>query len=399
MPATDVPDTLLGDAGGFVESWKPTDLVYLTLNVGDGDTQLLLLPEDRGGRRRAVVVDCIAAEKLFALLEALVEAGALRQVEPLIALVVATHPHNDHISGMSRLLRRFGPDHVGEFWEPAYYHPSAAYLEMMTALEDLDHIPHLQPASGTARYMSLVKITVLAPGVALRSRYDSYGVNINNSSIALKVDFPAARTFQRGPDRSYVRLPTMQTLILGADAQTESWGQVMTDFPQLGPTSTAVTKALRRARGYEPLNASVFKVPHHGSKHGLNLELVETIKPAVSIVSSVREGGKYEFPHELTQLALREALDPVSSRPGSKHRTDPDLNILYTGSRALDGRGRPRGALGTIGIVIGAGGSRAIWRLGDEPDERVDLSAARPMLVPADARAARSRGAPARSPT
>ncbi|HKP91589.1 MAG TPA: hypothetical protein VJT75_16605 [Thermoleophilaceae bacterium] len=398
MPATDVPSALFGAAGGFVESWKPTDLVYLTLNVGDGDTQLLLLPEDGDGRRRAIVVDCIAAAKLFALVEALAEAGALRRVEPLLALVVATHPHHDHISGMPRLLRRFGPDHVAEFWEPAYYHPSSAYLETMSALEDFGHILHLQPASGTTRYMGLVKITVLAPGVALRSRYDSYGVNINNASIALKVEYPAARTFQRGPDRSYVRLPSMQALILGGDAQTLSWAQVMTDFPQLGPASTAVTTALRRARGYEPLDAAVFKVPHHGSKHGLNLELVETIRPAVSIVSSVRDGGRYEFPHELTQLALREALDPISSRPGTEHRSDADLNILYTGSRLLDERGAPGDALGTIGLVIGAGGSRAIWRFGDEPDHHVDLAAARPMLPTATphepaARAPRARPA------
>jgi beta-lactamase superfamily II metal-dependent hydrolase len=381
MPATDVPAGLLGDPGGFVESWKPTDLVYFTLNVGDGDTQLLLLPQNRDGRRQAIVVDCVSVEKLFALLEALAEAKALREVEPLLALVVATHPHHDHIAGMPRLLRRFGKAHVRELWEPAYYHPSSAYLEMMSALEDLERIAHLQPASGTTRYIGLVKITVLAPGVALRSRYDSYGVNINNSSIALKIEFPAARTFQRGPDRSYLRLPTMQTLILGGDAQTHSWGQVLTDFPQLGPTGTAVTKALRRARGYEPLNASVFKVPHHGSKHGLNLELVEAIKPAVSIVSSVREGGRYEFPHELTQSAIREALDPISSRPGAAHRPDTDLNILYTGSRALSDDGEAGEALGTIGLVMGAGGGRTIWRFGDEPGDHVELSAGRPMLA------------------
>ena len=399
MPATDVPGARFGDPGGFVGSWKPTDLVHLTLNVGDGDTQVLLLPCSPEGRRGVVVVDCIAASKLFALLEALVEAGALPEVEPLLKLVVATHPHNDHISGMARLLRRFGKGHVREFWEPAYYHPSSAYLEMMTAVEDHDDwISHLQPASGTTRYIGLVKITVLAPGVVLRSKYDSYGVNINNSSIALKVEFPAARTFQRGPDRAYRKLPNMQTLILGADAQTESWGQVMTDFPQLRATGTAVAEALHRARGSEPLKADVFKVPHHGSKHGLNLELVETIKPSVSIVSSVREGGRYEFPHELTQLALREALDPISSRPGAEHRTDPDLGILYTGSRELDGRDRPGAALGTIGLVIGAGGGRAIWRFGDEPEELVDLANGRPMLEPEAARADRpARGTSGRT--
>jgi hypothetical protein len=382
MPATDVPGGLLGDAGGFAASVKPTDLVYFALNVGDGDAQLMLLPADSQGRRRAIVVDCIRAEKLFALLEELVAAGLLPEVAPLLALVVATHPHDDHIAGMPSLLRRFGrTGHVAEFWEPAYYHPSGAYLEMMRELEDLHSIDHLQPASGTTRYIGLVKITVLAPSVALRSRFDSYGININNASIALKVEFPAKRTFQRGNDRTYLRLPTTQSLILGADAQTESWGEVLHDFPQLGPASTAVTTALRRARGHEPLNAAVFKVPHHGSKHGLNLELVEAIRPAISIVSSVHAGGRYHFPHDVTQSALREAIDPISSKPEDHHRPDPELNILYTASREVDAKknGKEVGPLGTVGLLVGAGGRREIWRFGDEPTDEVDLGKGRPM--------------------
>jgi competence protein ComEC len=380
MPATDVPGALFDEAGGFVESCRPTDLIYFTVNVGDGDTQLLLLPENKAGQRKAIVVDCIRASKLFALIDALVKAGLLKKVEPLLELVVATHPHHDHISGMAALLRRFGDGHLGEFWEPAYYHPSSAYMEMMRELEDLDDVSHLQPASGTTRHMGLVKLTVLAPGIALRGMFDSYGVNINNASIAMKIEFPAKRTIERAKNRTYIKLPTMQTLILGADAQTRSWAQVLIDFPQLGPTNTAVTKALRMARGSEPLSAAVFKVPHHGSKHGLNLELVEMIKPAVSIVSSVHDGGRYQFPHELAQEALREGLNPISSKPGSDHRSDTDLNILYTGSRELDDHDEPGGPLGTIGLLVGAGGRRQVWRFGDEADENVVLADGRPMI-------------------
>ena len=35
----------------FVSAVEPEDLVYFLLNVGDGDTQLILLPESRGVRR------------------------------------------------------------------------------------------------------------------------------------------------------------------------------------------------------------------------------------------------------------------------------------------------------------------------------------------------------------
>jgi hypothetical protein len=382
MPATDVDSALLEPPGGFVEACRPTDLVYFALNVGDGDTQLLLLPQDKSGRRRCVVVDCIQAKKLFALVDALADpqVGLLSEVTPLLALTVATHPHDDHVSGMPALLRRFGPEHMREFWEPGYYHPSASYLEMMRELEDLDgSVLHLQPASGTTRYLGQVKLTVLAPGIVLRNQFDSYGVDINNSSIALKVEFPAARTYQRAKDRSYMQLPTYQTLILGADAQTRSWSQVLVDFPQLGAEQTAVTKALRKARGYEPLSADVFKVPHHGSKHGLNLELVEEIGPAVSIVSSVHDGGKYGFPHAVSQEALREALDPISSKPpGSQHKSDPELRILYTSScERASGKADPKKPLGTVALLIGAGGRREIWRFCEGAKDAIDLKRGR----------------------
>jgi hypothetical protein len=382
LPATDVSTRLIAADGDFVSAVKPTDLVYFVVNVGDGDTQLLLLPADPGGRRRCLVVDCIRATKLFALIDALAATPLLAQIQPLLELVVATHPHDDHIGGMAALLKRFGDDHIREFWEPGYYQPSAAYLDMMRELEDHD-ITTLQPASGTMRYLGQVKLTVLAPGIGLRNRFDSYGVNINNASIALKVEFPAARTYQRAADRTFIKLPTTQSLILGADAQTLSWSQVLVDFPQLDAVKTAVTTALRRANGVTPLDASVFKIPHHGSKHGLNLELVEAIRPAVSIVSSVREGGKYDFPHEVSQAALREALDPISSKPGGAHKTDSTLNILYTGSVEVDDNGAELGPVGSIALLVGAGGRREIWRFRDAADAKLDLSAGRPMLAAA----------------
>jgi hypothetical protein len=388
MPASDLNSSLLGDAGGFAQACRTSDLVYIVLNVGDGDTQLLLLPEHAPGQRRCVIVDCIDAPKLFALIDELIGAGLLGQTKPLLTLVVATHPHNDHISGMGRLLRRFGDGHLQELWEPGYYHSVGAYHEMMRELEDHE-IAHMQPSAGTTRYLGKVKITVLAPGISLRSRFDSYGIDPNDASLALKIEFPAVNTYeQRAGDRSYLRLRTTQTLILGADAQTLSWGQVLVDFPQLGPDESAVTAALRRARGTEPLQAQVFKVPHHGSKHGVNLELAEKIKPKVSIVSSVREGGRYHFPHEVTLGALREALDPISSKPGESHRPDAELNILYTGSELIDAQDGSKSPLGSVALLIGVGGRREIWRFGDGRKQKIALARGRPLrssLPPAGA--------------
>jgi beta-lactamase superfamily II metal-dependent hydrolase len=370
VPRTqDVPADRLG-AGGFLEAVGPNDLVHFVVNVGDGDTQLLLLPEEQGSRK-AIVVDVVSGDKLAGLIETLQQNGTLGAGADVLALVVATHPHADHISGMAKFLTTHA-ELIGEFWEPGYYLATPTYFKMMEVLPELDGVAHSQPTSGTTRFIDQVKVTVLAPGIGLKNRYDSYGIDVNNSSIALKLDFPARRYYKREDDGSYVKLPSGATIVLGADAQTASWSQVMVDFPQLVASGSAVAKALRKARGVEPLNANVFKVPHHASKHGLNLELVEEIKPNVSLISSVREKGSYNFPHMVALEALREGIEPTAQK-GTTHKDDFDLGIHFT-----SGKDDAGADLGTIAVVLSPSGKRRdVWRFGDTATEPIDLAAAR----------------------
>jgi beta-lactamase superfamily II metal-dependent hydrolase len=379
-PVTPVPANRLGPAGGFKKSVKPEDLVHFVLNVGDGDTQLLLLPAEERSKgvrtRKAIVVDVVPYKKLEKLIGTLQADGLLDSEGTPFELVVATHPHADHISGMGSFLKA-RKQQIRAFMEPGFVMPSAGYMRMMDAL-DGTRIDHMQPSGGTVRFIDGVKVTVLAPGISLKNRYDSYGVDPNNSSIVLKIDFPARRYYIPGKDGAYDKLPKGATLLLGGDAQTLSWSQVLIDNPQLEADGSAVAKALRKARGIEPLNADVFKVAHHGSKHGINLELVEEVSPAVSLVSSVGGGGKYNFPHRVALESLREGLEKTT-QSGATHSPDYELGIHFTAGRE-DGKGRK--PLGTIAVVVAPSGRSKVWRFGDEPGDGVDLAAGRPFKKP-----------------
>lgn len=375
-PAT-VPSRRLV-AGDFLDDIEADDLVYFLVNVGDGDTQFVLLPAKDGEPRQAMVIDTASVAKLPALIEAVVEAGLLPEQEKPFAVVVATHPHEDHIGGMGAFIARFHAL-IDEFWEPGYYHPGPSYLEMMRSLED-HVIRHTQPTSGMTRFIGQVKVTVLSPSMALRNRFDSYGVDINDASLSVKIEFPASRVEQRGPDRRFLRRARRQSLILGADAQTQSWAQVMGDFPNLRPDNSPAAEAIGKARGYDPLSADVFKVPHHGSKHGVNLELVELIEPRLTFVSSVAQRGKYNFPHSVSQEAIREGLEATTSS-GRPHRPDHELGLFYTAD--TDQAGRP---LGTAALVMAPNGrKRHLWRFGDTPGQPIDFSKAR-LLTPVGGR-------------
>jgi beta-lactamase superfamily II metal-dependent hydrolase len=379
MAATDVPAGRLAPAaaGSLVAAMAPTALVHVTVNVGDGDCQLILLPADRAGRRRIMLVDVVRADKLLALIGDLDAAGVLGPGGPLVELVVATHPHADHIRGIPTILDAFAASRP-ELWEPGYRHKSGMYLDILERVARHD-LRRSVVSAGLMRHIGQTRITVLAPAVSLQRRFDSYGVDVNNASVCLKIDYPATQVIRDvtalGVKHSFIDHDIGQTLVLGADAQMLSWSQVLVDFPQLAPQRTPVTEALRIAGGTTPLRADVFKVPHHGSKHGLTLELVEAIAPKVSVVSSVRSGGQFEFPHDVAIAQLREAVNARATKPGVPHDPDDHLALLYTGSHVAGG-----GPAGSVCVICELGGRRQVWRLMDGAAADVDLDAARKLL-------------------
>jgi glyoxylase-like metal-dependent hydrolase (beta-lactamase superfamily II) len=73
------------------------------------------------------VVDAGSTKKLRRLMAALGDAGVLpppKGSDQVCALVVATHPHDDHIEGLAEIVETYGNEGVGDFWEPGYFAPT-----------------------------------------------------------------------------------------------------------------------------------------------------------------------------------------------------------------------------------------------------------------------------------
>lgn len=369
----------------FVASIQPENMVYFLCNVGDGDAQLLLLPEDPDtNQRQAIIIDAARKKKLPWLIGDLVAAGLLPATpnpvndedypvpDGSIPLVIATHPHRDHIQGMEQVLHDFR-HRITEFWDPGYYHTIPSYISVMNEVERNPHLLYSQPASGYRKWIGDVVLTVMSPSIQLRNRFDTYGTEINDASISVRIEFPASRVIQRDEARELVANPVTMSLMLGADAQTLSWSYVLTDFPYLPESSTAAAKAIKAATGGDLLNADVMKISHHCSKRGVNLELMERVNPRMTLISSVRGGGQHSFPHDVAQDLIREALDPVA-KSGNPHQQDWEIGIFYTSDREDSGVD-----LGSIALVLTA---RNIvkWRFGDTREARLRFANARRMI-------------------
>jgi len=259
-----------------VKLGKETLSVHI-LNVGDGDSIVIELPEMKGERGH-IVVDSYLGWKTVNYLKAL---GA-----KVLKLVVATHPHKDHILGLQKVMEDFnGP--VEQFWDSGFRHTSSYWYNLIDyILGKQQETIFIRPTSGLSTVMNGVEITVLAPSINLRNRYDTYGININNSSIVLKL------TYKK------------RTIILAADAQFESWAKITEEFPHMEKT-TDPFQHIQVDEGYYPLDCYFLKVSHHGSKHGTALEAIEKLKPNWAAISC-GDPSTHDFPHELSTKILTE---------------------------------------------------------------------------------------------
>lgn len=277
----------------------PVDLHDRTLSVhilrvGDGDSIIIELPK-KDGERGHIMVDCYQTEK------------TKRYVSDLgvqvFRLVVATHPHRDHILAMENVLSTFiGP--VEQFWDSGFRHTSGIWDSLINyILNDRKETIFMRPTSGLSTIIDDVEITVLAPSISLRNRYDTFGIDINNSSIVLKLVYA---------DR---------TIILGADAQFESWAKITEEFPHFEETKNPF-QHIQVDEDFLPLECRFLKVSHHGSKHGTMLEALEKLKywnrGDLTAVISCGDPSGHEFPDELATLALEDIdAEILETRRGS----------------------------------------------------------------------------------
>jgi beta-lactamase superfamily II metal-dependent hydrolase len=338
---------------------EPQDLVIHVLNVGFGDNVLIEFPADGTGLRSYGLVDCHHSTKTRRYLKKLMD---LRPGQSQLAFLCATHPHLDHISGIRPFLvsNLYRPR---EFWDSGFRHNSQTYLRILETLL-VEGIKMVRVSAGMEWYFGKVQVTALAPSVALRNKYATYGVDMNNASIVLRLEHHTedvllirSREFRGKVSQEILRQAGRSVVILAADAEFDSWAQIVDDFPRLERTS-----------GHDPLvkkmvnllACSVVKVAHHGSMHSTPLDVYEVMAPELAIVSTEQEvstktiGGqaltREMFPHQSATIALEECGARIVTTDGS-----------YESRAGADGWARDPAMArpGSVVVVIPPGGKRS----------------------------------------
>lgn len=342
----------------ITKNTKSETLAVVVLNVGDGDAIIIRYPTKYGAPKACSVVDCYDADKTFAALQDL---GV-----KTIPFICATHPHYDHTKGLEKLIKkcRAAEIPIEQFWDSGFRHVSKTHYNLIKLLRENPDIKVVYPTSGYETVINMVRVQVLSPSIQLKNRYDTFGTNINNASIVLKLEYPPkdiAPYYQTTDDVSDNELADearvkQHSIILGGDAQFDAWARITDEFPELKKSGNRGQMIDPDVVEHRPLRCQVLKVPHHMSKHGISLEVLEILRPMYSI-ASCSNTSKHGFPHDLTVMAIADVRKNVK-----------DNGMRFTGHRETSKRS------GTVVALLNEGRSKPlIYELGETATKSAPL--------------------------
>lgn len=266
--------------------WPAPGWALVACDVGQGDALVL-----DTGDGRAVVVDAGPDPQL-------VDACLKRLDVTVIALVILTHLHADHIGGLAGVLR--GRSVAALALGPMLLPHSGFELVSETTAEAGTRMVHVQ--AGTRLVVGTLRMDVLGPVLPVPRDPDQAAEAANDQSVVIMAHTAAGRALLTGD------------------------------------MEAAAQESLLRS-GVD-LSADILKLPHHGSRN-MSADFLATIRPRVVLVC-VGSGNTYGHPAPAI-LAELDQLGAITKR------TDLDGDIAV----ASQSTGRDSGALSVSSVPRG----------------------------------------------
>lgn len=234
------------------ESSEETQLIGSTefhfIDVGQADSILIITPN-----RKSILVDTGVTRAGTPIINKLNAEGVTE-----IDLLVATHPHADHIGGMQSIVSQYDTKEI----------MMSSYIATTKTFENLlDEIANqgksiTQAKPGLVRNIDGVELEVL--GV------DTLPKDANNSSIVIKVTYGET------------------DLILTGDAESKVEQIILNEYG-------------------DKLDAEILKLGHHGSDTSTSDNFLDAVDPDIAVIS-VGTNNKYGHPSQSILTKLTDKL-------------------------------------------------------------------------------------------
>ena len=248
------------------ESDKNESTTVHFIDVGQGDSILIKTPD------KNILIDAGTTESAGTVVSYL-QSQNVTQLDYLIA----THPHSDHIGGMSYVINKFDIKNIIAPLIPDEAIPaSQSYFNMLKAIENKGLTITAAKAGAQYDIGAGAGFTIVGP-------INTDSENINNNSVVIRFSYGEVSFLFTGDSE---RAEEDDILASGAN-----------------------------------IRADVLKLGHHGSSTSSGFDWLDTISPLYAVVSCGIDNG-YGHPH--TEVSSR--LDELSVET---YRTDLEGTIVF----------------------------------------------------------------------
>jgi len=211
------------------------DLLVTFIDVGQGDAILIQSPEGQTALIDGGESDSGIVAKLNAL--------GVRRID----VMIATHPHSDHIGGLTQVLRAMPVSRVVTNGRP---HTTLTYERFLDAIFAAQ-AEYIEAQQGDVIPLGSLRLDVLSPA-------SNYALNdLNEGSLVVRLQHGSVAFLFTGD----AGIPTENRLM--ASGQT--------------------------------IKADVLKVGHHGSKSSSSLAFLQAVKPTIAVYTA-GAGNRYGHP-------------------------------------------------------------------------------------------------------
>ena len=234
------------------------------IDVGQGESILIITPNNK-----TILIDA-GDRNEGRRVKAYLTKNRINKID----LLIGTHPHSDHIGGLSEIINNF---EVVKVVMPKKLHTSATFENLLNTIDGKGLTITSPQLNNVIEFDHDIKLNFLGP-------IKDYGDNLNLWSVVLRLDYK---------DKSF---------LFTGDMEEEAEIDLINTY------------------GKEDLQTNVLNVGHHGSNTSTSSRFLDYVKPEIALIS-VGSGNSYGHPHN-------DVLERLEAYNAFIYRTDVQGTVV-----------------------------------------------------------------------